>query len=148
MFRFTEGFSKTWIPVGPNARDIYKPRLHVRINPKGNVTVAMAVKRKGESWRKVIGKFPNNKLDKQQRDTLNSAYRKWFLILEDESVLPKDIYDKARHGEEKLHERLTNEEIDRAEGKGRVSDLIVDFLDRHVSTLKTADQVEQCLCER
>ena len=143
MFRFTEGFIKTWIPAGLKARDIYKPRLHVRINPKGNVTVAMAVKRKGESWRKVIGKFPNNKLDKQQRDTLNSAYRKWFLILEDESVLPKDIYDKARHGEEKLHERLTDEEIDRAEGKGRVSDLIVDFLDRHVSTLKTADQVEQ-----
>ena len=143
MFRFTEGFSKTWIPVGPKARDIYKPRLHVRINPKGNVTVAMAVKRKGESWRKVIGKFPNNKLDKQQRDILNEKYRKWFLVLEDETVLPQTLINRQVREYERLHEEAADAQLERDQGAGTVGQLIEDYLDRHVSTLKTGDQIER-----
>jgi len=143
MFKFTEGFVKTWLPKDGKARDIYKPRLHVRINPKGNVTVALAVKRKGESWRKVIGKFPDNKLDKQQRDILNEKYRKWFLILEDETVLPQTLIDRQVREHERLHEEAADAQLEHDQDAGTVGQMIEDYLDRHVSTLKTGDQIER-----
>jgi integrase len=146
MFRFTEGFVKTWTPVlvktsqAPGKRrDIYRPRMHVVVHPNGRCVVSMAVKRKGESWREVIGKFPDNKVDKVQREVLNKRYRHWFLILEDETILPHDL-DRR---EEKAHEAASDAAMDEASAAGRMSDLIDDYLKRHVRTLKTSWDIEK-----
>ena len=143
MFRFTEGFVKTWTPKkggsAPKRRDIYKPRLHIYVSDKGRCTVSMAVKRRGESWRKTIGKFPDNKLDKSQREQLDERYRKWFLLLEDESILPHDL-DRR---EERAHEVASDAAMDEATATGHMTDLINDYLKRHASTLKTFDQIQR-----
>ena len=143
MFRFTDGFIKTWTPKRsgstPKRRDIYKPRLHVYVSDNGRCTVSMAIKRRGESWRKTIGKFPDNKIDKNQREQLNERYRYWFLLLEDESILPHDLDRRA----ERQREQAETQAVHEGEAAGRMTDLIDDYLKRHASTLKTFDQVQR-----
>jgi integrase len=148
MFSFTQGFIRTWQPKSKNLRVIYKPRMEVRVHPKGNVTVSMVVKRQGISWRKVIGKFADNKLDKQQIDQLNARYRKWYLWLEDKSSLPQDIIDREVRAEDRAHEAAGDAQLETAQSGGPMDAVIDDYLKRHVSTLKTLDQIERMYAPR
>ncbi|MBT6069940.1 MAG: hypothetical protein HOH09_02670, partial [Proteobacteria bacterium] len=141
MFSFTQGFIRTWQPKSKNLRVIYKPRMEVRVHPKGNVTVSMVVKRQGISWRKVIGKFADNKLDKQQIDQLNARYRKWYLWLEDKTSLPQDIIDREVRAEDRAHEAAGDAQLETDQSGGPMDAVIDDYLKRHVSTLKTVDQI-------
>jgi hypothetical protein len=97
--------------------------MHIVIHPNGRCVVNMAVKRRGEKWREVIGKFPDNKIDKVQRERLNAKYRKWFLMLEDETVLPHDL-DKR---EERAHQAVSDQALDDASAAGRMTDFIADY---------------------
>jgi integrase len=149
MFNSTAGFIRTWKPKsGGKLRVLYKPRMEVRIHPKGNITVSMVVKRQGVSWRKVIGKFADNRLDKQQIDELNDRYRKWYLWLEDKSSLPQDILDRTARAEDRAHEAASDAAIDAAQAGGPMNDVIDDYLRRHVSTLKTVGQIERMYAPR
>jgi len=148
MFSFTQGFIRTWQPKSKNLRVIYKPRMEVRVHPKGNVTVSMVVKRQGISWRKVIGKFADNKLDKQQIDQLNARYRKWYLWLEDKTSLPQDIIDREVRAEGRAHEAAGDAQLEIAQAGGPMKVVIDDYLKRHVSTLKTVDQIERMYAPR
>ena len=99
----------------------------------------MAVKRRGEKWRRVIGKRQDNKIDKVQREQLNARYRKWFLLLEDESILPHYLDRRA----DRAHELAADQAITEIESQGRMTDLIADYLKRHASTLKTFSQIQR-----
>ena len=55
MFRFTEGFIKTRIPAGQKARDIYKLRLHARINPKATSRLLRPSNAKASPGGKFLG---------------------------------------------------------------------------------------------
>ncbi len=139
MFKFTEGFFKKCTPKNGKRRDFYPPRANVVVHPNGRCVVSMAVKRKGESWRQIIGKFPDNKIDKVQREVLNARYRKWFLVLEDETILPHDLDRRA----ERASEAAAGQAIDDASAAGHMTDLIDDYIKRHVSTLKTSLAIEK-----
>ncbi len=148
MFKFTAGFVRTWKPTNGKLKDFYQPRMQVRVHPKGNVTVTMAVKRQGVSWRKMIGKYPDNRLDKQQIDQLNARYRKWYLFLEDQSSLPQDIIDRASRTEERLNEQAADDALDAYQAGGPMDQIIDRYLSDHVSSLKTADQIERMYAPR
>jgi hypothetical protein len=98
----------------------------------------MAVKRRGEFWRNTIGKFPDNKIDKNQREVLNARYRNWFLMLKDETILPHALDRRA----ERASEAASDQAVDDASAAGHMHDLIEDYLQRHISTLKTSLQVK------
>ena len=148
MFKFTDGFVKTWKPNDGKTKDFYKPRVKIRVHPKGNITVTIAVKRQGVGFSKVIGKFADNKLDKQQLAQLNDSYRKWFLILEDETTLPQDIIDREARAKEKADREAGDAYIDNMAALGQMDSVIEDYLSRHVSSLKTANQIERMYAPR
>jgi integrase len=135
MFKITQGFVRTWTSNGKR-KDIYRPRLHISIHPTSRVTVTIAIKRGGISFREVIGRYPNNQLDAHQVAELQKRYRDWYLKLDaDPSSLPKDLDRRA----EREQEMEGDTAIDEAFSRGRVCDLVADYVERHVSTLKTAE---------
>jgi integrase len=135
MFKITQGFVRTWTSNGKR-KDIYRPRLHISIHPTSRVTVTIAIKRGGISFREVIGTFPNNQLDAHQVVELQKRYRDWYLKLDgDPSSLPKDLDKRA----EKAERAELRAEVDAMYSEGKVCDLVADYIERHVSTLKTAE---------
>jgi integrase len=136
MFKITQGFVRTWTSNGKR-KDIYKPRLHISIHPTSRVTVTIAIKRGGISFREVIGRYPNNQLDPHQVVELQKRYRDWYLKLDgDPASLPKDLDKRA---EREAHAKDIAWLEDRY-SKGTVGDLVTDYLERHASTLKTGEQ--------
>ncbi len=141
MFKITHGFVKTWKPNGKR-RDIYRPRLHIVIHPTARVTVTIYVKRGGISFREVIGKYPSNQLDPHQVTELQKRYREWYLKLdEDPASLPKDLDRRAE--KESLASDIAW--LEDHYSKGTVGQLVADFLERHVSTLKTSEELTRML---
>ena len=139
MFKITRNFVRTLKPKSKRY-DVYQPRIHIAVHPTGRLTfaIAIAIKRNGnQSFRKVIGKYPNNTLDSHQISELQKRYRQWYLKLDDEPTsLPKDI-DRR---EERAEERARDAAMDDDYSSGIVAELVADYLDRHASNLKTGDQ--------
>ena len=137
MFKITRNFVRTLKPKSKRY-DVYQPRIHIAVHPTGRLTFAIAIKRNGnQSFRKVIGKYPNNTLDSHQISELQKRYRQWYLKLDDEPTsLPKDI-DRR---EERAEERARDAAMDDDYSSGIVAELVADYLDRHASNLKTGDQ--------
>tara|TARA_B110000263_G_scaffold85474_1_gene74627 strand:- start:349 stop:1584 length:1236 start_codon:yes stop_codon:yes gene_type:complete len=135
MFKITQGFVRTWTSNGKR-KDLYRPRLHISIHSTSRVTVTIAIKRGGISFREVIGRYPNNQLDAHQVAELQKRYRDWYLKLDaDPSSLPRDLDKRAEKEAHALDIALYEDAV----SDGYVYDLVADYIERHVSTLKTAE---------
>jgi|TARA_B110000196_G_C20948479_1_gene568084 hypothetical protein len=122
MFKITQGFVRTWTSNGKR-KDLYRPRLHISIHSTSRVTVTIAIKRGGISFREVIGRYPNNQLDAHQVAELQKRYRDWYLKLDaDPSSLPRDLDKRAEKEAHALDIALYEDAV----SDGYVYDLVAD----------------------